>query len=219
MNSNFLKLNEIFFMIDLDGTLIDTEKIHFDGYYYALEQFNIKINFNDYIILSNYGKVDEYLKEIIPKYYNDVKKIKNSYIKTINEINLINGAEELINYIYENNINHVVVTNTSRDNVDFFIKKQPILNKLKNWIVKEDYNKSKPDPECYNIAKLKFYKNEKNIIGIENTICGYNSIKKFSNKIFIVSSIINNQEKYFNNINGDINIIDNLNFILKTFDY
>lgn len=219
MNSNFLKPNEIFFMIDLDGTLINTEKIHFEGYYYALEQFRIKINFKDYISLSNNGKVDEYLKEIIPKYYLDIKKIKNSYIKTINEINLINGAEELINYINENNINHVVVTNTSRDNVEFFIKKQPILNKLKNWIVKEDYNKSKPDPECYNIAKLKFFKNEKSIIGIENTICGYNSIKIFCNKIFIVSSIINNQEKYFNNINEDISIINNLDVILKIFDY
>jgi beta-phosphoglucomutase-like phosphatase (HAD superfamily) len=58
MNSNFLKPNDIFFMIDLDGTLIDSEKIHFDGYYYALKQFNITIDFNEYIDLSNNGNVD-----------------------------------------------------------------------------------------------------------------------------------------------------------------
>lgn len=215
----YLNVNEVFFMIDLDGTLLDTEKIHFDGYNYALEEFNIKINFNEYIDLSNNGKVDKYLKENIPENYNSIKINKNAYIKTINKINLINGAEELINYIYNNNINHVIVTNTSKDNVNFFIKNQPILSKLKNWIVREDYNKPKPDPECYNKAKLKFYKNEENIIGIENTICGYNSIKNFVKKIYIVSTLDNNQEKYFDNINGEINIINNLSNIIKIFEY
>jgi beta-phosphoglucomutase-like phosphatase (HAD superfamily) len=48
-------------MIDMDGTITDTEILHYNGYKYALELYGIYLDFNEYINLSNNGKVDEYL--------------------------------------------------------------------------------------------------------------------------------------------------------------
>ena len=208
--------NNFFLMIDMDGTITDTENIHYNGYKYALEQYGINIDYDEYINLSNNGKVDEYLKEKIPDNFKTIKIIKNSHIKTNNIINLMKGAEELINYIICFNINHVVVTNTSKENVDFFKEKNPLLNKLTNWITKEDYKYPKPNNECYFIAKSKYYKNEKYIIGIENTICGYNAIKFLTNIVYIMTSINNSQYSYFKI--HDVNIIDDLQLIYKIYN-
>ena len=64
--------------------------------------------------------------------------------------------------------------------------------KLTNWISKDDYVNRKPNPECYNLAISKYYNNEKFIIGIENTIAGYNALKNITNIIYLQ---INNNKK------------------------
>ena len=50
--------------------------------------------------------------------------------------------------------------NTSIENVIFFKSKVQNLNKIKNWITRNDYINAKPDGECYELAKQKYYKNE-----------------------------------------------------------
>ena len=55
------------------------------------------------------------------------------------------------------------------------------LNKIKNWVTRENYIYQKPHSEAYELAKTLYYKNEEFIIGIENTLIGYNSIKKLQN--------------------------------------
>ena len=144
-------------------------------------------------ILNSIG-IDNYLKNNYSELRDEIKKEKNSYIKNIDKIEIIKNADILIDYIYKYNINHVVVTNTSSDNVNFFKNKIPILSKLNNWITREDYINPKPDSECYNLAKNKFYKNEKYIIGIENSIAGYLSIKNLTESIYIITD--KNKEDY-----------------------
>jgi beta-phosphoglucomutase-like phosphatase (HAD superfamily) len=58
------------------------------------------------------------------------------------KIELMKNADKFIDFIVTNNINHVVVTNTNRKVVEHFKAKVPVLNKLKNWIVREDYDKT-----------------------------------------------------------------------------
>jgi beta-phosphoglucomutase-like phosphatase (HAD superfamily) len=74
------------------------------------------------------------------------------------------NADKFIEYIEKYSVNHVVVTNTSSENVEFFKNKLPLLNKIKNWIVREDYKNQKPNSEPYELAIKKYYKNEQNII-------------------------------------------------------
>jgi hypothetical protein len=119
--------------------------------------------------------------------YETIKTEKNSLLHKTETIESIQGAKELLTYIHKYNINHVVVTNTSQKNVDFFKTRVPMLEIVKNWITREDYNLSKPDPECYRLAKRLYYKNESYCIGIENSVSGYHSIKDITQCIYIVS--------------------------------
>lgn len=188
-------LNDCFLLIDLDGTLINTETQHYEAY----NEVN-GITLEDFKIRNLYNDLD---------YDDNIKKEKNKIFKTkIKDIEMFKGSIEFLSYIISNNINYCIVTNTSKENVELYKEKFPILRKINNFICREDYKNKKPNPECFNLALSKYYKNEKYIIGIENTISGYQSLKKITDIIYIK---IDNNKELFNNF--DIFLINNLTSI------
>ena len=189
-------LKDCFLLIDLDGTIIDSENQHYECYKEIInmskEEFDIKNENNNF------------------NYSLDIKNKKDELFKTkIKNIKLLEGSLEFIEYIINNNINYCIVTNTNKNNIELYKQNIPILNKLNNWITKEDYINKKPSPECYKLAMNKYYNNEKYIIGIENTFAGYKALKEITNIIYIQNNIklyklydvylINNLTKIYNN--------------------
>lgn len=200
--------NNLFFLIDLDGTLVDTENSHFNAYKDALKTiYNFNLIYEEYKIISSNEGIDNYLIKtfgIKDKY--KIKTLKNQILQLTENIDIITNADIFIDWLDKYNINHVVVTNTSLENVNFFKGKVPILNKIKNWITRKDYINAKPDSECYELAKKMYYKNEKYIIGIENTLAGYNAIKNITQYIYIITN--KNEYEYDEIKNKDIYIIN-----------
>lgn len=197
---------DIFFLIDLDGTLIDSDYIHYESYKYAFNMINKELSYNEYLDILNTIGIDKYLDNEYPNYKKIIKENKNLRIKNIKKINLIKNADKLINYIYKYNINHVIVTNTSIENVVFFKSIIPELNKLKNWITRENYIEPKPNKECYEFAKNIYFSNEKYIIGIENNINGYKSLRNITNCIYIITNKNDIHYNYFKN--NDVYLIE-----------
>lgn len=202
LESCFLKFyhptdfKDCFLLIDLDGTLVDSERQHYESYREItdmhIDDFNIRVQNNDF------------------PFTNEVKNKKDLIFKTkIKDIKLMPGSENFIDFIHKKNINHCVVTNTSQDNVTKYKEHIPQLNKLKNWITKDDYVNRKPSPECYDLAIKKFYSAEKYIIGFENSIAGYKALKPFTDIIYFM---INNNNLI---INYDVFTIDSFECIIK----
>jgi dTDP-4-dehydrorhamnose reductase/beta-phosphoglucomutase-like phosphatase (HAD superfamily) len=190
-------LKDCFLLIDLDGTLINSEKQHYECYRdlvgLSREEFDIKNQNNNL------------------DYVNEIKIQKDELFKTkIKDIKLFDGVFNFLTFILDNNINYCIVTNTNSNNIKLYKENIEILGKLNNWISKDDYVNKKPNPECYNLAISKYYKNEKFIIGIENTIAGYKALKNITDIIYIQ---INNNKKIFNNC--DVFLIDNLNLVIN----
>jgi beta-phosphoglucomutase-like phosphatase (HAD superfamily) len=72
-------------MIDLDGTLINTDKLHFNAYQLSLKTlFNHNISYNDYnTILENDG-IDNYIKNTFgTDNYEKIKFDKNKNLKRL----------------------------------------------------------------------------------------------------------------------------------------
>ena len=200
--------SDVFFLIDLDGTLIDSENIHFNAYKDALKStYNYYLTHEEYKCISSNEGIDNYLNKTFGlESTSKIKILKNQILQTTENIGLIKNSDIFIDWLDKFNINHVVVTNTSIENVNFFKSKVPILNKIKNGITGKDYVKAKPDSECYELAKQLYYKNEEYIIGVENTIVGYNSIKNITEYVYIVT---NKNEYDYNEIkNKDVYIIN-----------
>lgn len=167
------------FLIDLDGTLIDSDHFHYEAWSRVLNQSPEHIEH----IIKTIG-MENYLKD---SNFAELKKKKIEEMTKINNIEMISDADKFIDFILENNINHAVVTHTDKEVVDYFKYKVPILQKLENWVVREDYTLPKPDPECYKLAVKMYGKNDKNIIGFENSGHGMKSLSHVTNKRFKIS--------------------------------
>lgn len=185
---------DIFLLIDLDGTLTDTDKIHYKAYNKVLgDDVNVKQ------IVETVG-IDSYLRS---KYDEvNVQNIKAEKLKNMLEfdnIEFMKNADKLINIINELNINHCVVTNTNKVVVEHFKKKLPLLNKLKNWITREDYKLAKPNPECYRLAMSRYFKPGQCVVGIENSRSGYEALKKITDCIYLVNEDMKSEDVFIIN--------------------
>lgn len=176
---------DIFLLFDLDGTLVDTDHIHYESYKKVLDHYNIVLTYDEFTKATNYGCLDTVLKEMKIDFHI-LKQQKNKEFKCNKNIKFIEGAEELIQNCIQNEINFAIVTNTSRELVTHIQSQLPLLSQVKQWIVREDYNIPKPDQECYILAKQKYYKGEKFCIGFENSINGYNAITNSCDCVYFI---------------------------------
>jgi HAD superfamily hydrolase (TIGR01509 family) len=164
----------MFFLIDLDGTLLDTDYLHYQAWAKVLKLSP------EYIekVVTTHG-INYILEDFPDPAYLRRQKIKE--MLQFEEIKPMKNVETFIHFIIENNIDHAVVTNTDRKVVEHFKQKVPILNKLKKWIVREDYEKPKPDPECYRLA---LGDRDDNVFGFENSKEGLEALSKVTGNIF-----------------------------------
>lgn len=122
----------------------------------------------------------------------------------MNDVKFMKNADTFINTINELAINHCVVTNTNKVVVDHFREKLPLLNKLKNWITREDYDLPKPNSECFELAIKRYKGEEKYIIGFENSEVGYNSLRQVTDCIYLFNENMKSEDCYIIN---DFNLI------------
>lgn len=186
----------VFIMMDLDGTILDTDKIHYQSYKKAFDMYNINLTRDTFDNIINISTIDNFILE------NNLDKIelkrhKTKFMLENTKIEFMAGADTFLEKIILNEINFVIITNTSKDIVEYYKRNVPLLNKVNNWICREDYVNPKPDSECYKLAIHKYYKGEEYKIGFENTIVGYNAIK---NDVDCVYFITNNGSVNYNKI-------------------
>jgi len=213
------------FVFDFDGTIMDTEKIHYKAWINILQTHidkNIFFDYNTYI--KNFHTIDVTNKKkyLLMKYdiedyyiqnYNTLYELKQKeYNKLINEneVLLVNNFENIINFIHENNKKFVIVTNTSIKNINFFSEKYPIITKNVDRIyTKENFIKKKPHPECY-LKVINDYPNHK-IIGFEDSLYGFHCLYQVDK---IKPVYIYHDDYYYNT-----HIIKTYNNIIVCTDY
>jgi HAD superfamily hydrolase (TIGR01509 family) len=175
----------ILFLIDLDGTLVDTDRLHYEAYAKVLQEYKIDLPWETYQTIVH---LDEYLRmRLTPEDYLDAKQKKLQEMLNVRSVELMPGAEELLNYLERFSINYAVVTNTSRPTIQHFQTLCKPLQLIKQWVTREDVSNPKPDSECYKKAITLYGKDETCILGIENTLAGYESLRSVTSKIYILT--------------------------------
>jgi len=98
-------------IFDLEGTLAETESLHFKAHKRALADFNIKITEEDYIKEGAYKKSGDFYLKMSKKYNKglaeaNIGKIKEAkkkyYIDLLNDVKLYPGVPELLNDLRQN---------------------------------------------------------------------------------------------------------------------
>ena len=194
-----------FFMIDLDGTLINSSKLHYEAYEKVFQKMNKTfVDFDKWNNIINSKHFDDYMKDVMEFSIQDINKIKQDKLnefQNIEEIEIIKNADMFISKLNELKINYCVVTNTGKKTIEIFKEKQPMLKSINNWIVREDYQEPKPNSECFELAIKKYGNNSKNIVGIEDSEVGFKALKDVTPLIFMVDNynVFKNNDCYIFN--------------------
>lgn len=179
-----LPADPTFFMIDLDGTLVDTDRIHYYSYKIAFEHHGFPFcSWEEYNTIIS---LETYCKEKLGLSYEEVKETKNKVFYSAESIGFLPGAERFLLWLLLRQQNFVIVTNTSRQTVAFLQSKIPLLQYVQQWVTREDVSNPKPDSEPYRLAKEKFWRGEPRILGFENTEAGYRSISPVASIVYIL---------------------------------
>ena len=186
------------FIFDLDDTIVKTEYLHYKAWKEILN-----INFSYEFYCSKFHSTDQYsIKKYlenelnIQDYKNQIDKKSKLFYEIINKekdsLKLIDGLEDLLNLIIVNNKKFVIVTNTLKLNLDFFITLFPILNNSSKNYYQEMFTFKKPNPECYLLVIKDFPEERK--IGFEDSITGLHSLTQVKE---IDPIFINNNQYYY----------------------
>jgi beta-phosphoglucomutase len=209
------------FIFDLDDTLVQTEKYHYESWIKILQN-NIGpdyfIDFHTFCSKFHSNKPDNIKTYLINELYLEdfetVIQQKNIYYfnlitKERENIKLLDGAIEILENIINNNKKFVIVSNSLKTNVDYFSELFPILKKSTKNYYREMFNNKKPNPECY-LKVVNDFPNNK-IVGFEDSITGIHAMTLVNN---IDTIFINNPSYYYYNY-----IIDNYKLTLVINNY
>ena len=208
------------FSFDLDDTIVETEKYHYTAWLITIQE---NINKSFYITFKDYCSIFHSITENnIQKYLANILKITNwqdiinfknkNYLKIIqenkNEIKMIDGCENFMKQILKNNKQFIIVSNTLKEQIDYFSEIFPILKYSTKNYYREIIKNKKPNPECY-LKVIQDFPNKK-IVGFEDSITGIHSISQVPE---ILTYYINNNEYFHHSyIVNNYNVINIKNY-------
>lgn len=185
-------------LLDLDGTLINSEKIFFDSFKKSIrDKYNYKITPEEYETneLNTDSNLIDYLKlmKIIPKKDKKNKIMEHVYLNYEEEfIKLISKDDAILNFellrkIKEKNLKLALVTTSKRKFVEILINTLSIDNLFDYIVCREDVGNLKPDKEAYSIAINALGIAKKNILAVEDSGRGLESAKNAGVKVIHIS--------------------------------
>ena len=142
-------------LLDMDGLLLDTEKVAQRAFFSSCEYIDFSCQVDDYAQLTGHGSVlrDELLATILPKDV-DMKAFNQFWWESFHqilseEVPVKKGAQEFLEYVFSHDIKTVVATSSFTESADMLLSRAK-LRPLIGLIVGGDQVKNaKPAPDIY----------------------------------------------------------------------
>lgn len=147
-------------IFDMDGVLVDTEPIHFTAYIQHFKELNIDVS--DEMYQSFMGSSTKNIYKRIKEYFNLTQSVqelivrkRELFYKVFNEsvtLKLMDGVLDLILELHQNNIQLIVASSSSHENINAVFKKFDLDKYFSHKVSGEDFPESKPNPAIFNKA-------------------------------------------------------------------
>jgi beta-phosphoglucomutase len=174
------------FLFDFDGLLVNTEHIHYQAYVNVLAErgYALPLSFANFCELAHLNATAwrealyANIPNLDPNWESLYKEKKQTYLDLLGtgKVELMPGVESLLKALDGAKIERCVVTNSMREQTERIRVHLPILQTIPHWITREDYERPKPDPECYLKAIALYGKKGDRIIGFEDSVRGHKAL-------------------------------------------
>ena len=167
-------------LFDLDGTLVNTDPIHFLAWQEMLGKYGVDIDENFYKTRISGRLNPEILTDILPQLspteaeeFADEKEAK--FRDMASKLEALPGLKELIAWTELHKIKRALVTNAPRDNAKFMLTVLGLEDTFELIVLAEDEAAAKPDPTPYRVAVERLGVEVGNAIALEDSPSGIRS--------------------------------------------
>jgi HAD superfamily hydrolase (TIGR01509 family) len=145
-------------LFDLDGTLADTDPIHFRTWKDILQKYGLSIDrafyeqhFSGRL---NAAIVRDLLPELSPEDGQQLSWDKEAEFRrrAVGELEPMAGLSALLTWATEQHLKQAVVTNAPAENAEFMLDVLGLRNQFATVVLAEELARGKPDPLPYQVA-------------------------------------------------------------------
>lgn len=169
-------------VFDLDGTLLDSEKLHTRFWMQAGKECGVDISYEDavYIRSLSFHFAQTYFKEKFGKDFDLTpvrdrrRQIMDEYLKD-HDIELKPYAKEILQYLKSKGIKTAVATSSKKENMEKFVKMVGIDDLLDMKISASMVRRGKPAPDIYTYVRKELGFEPSECIAVEDSPNGVRS--------------------------------------------
>ena len=167
-------------LFDLDGTLADTDSIHFAVWQDIFVRFDLDIDRAFYRQRISGRTNSKIIKDIIHQLsleeaWKLATEKEETYRRIANSLLPTPGLDRLVNLIESASIKKAVVTNAPEDNAVYMLKILRLTSTFPTVIMAKDAPPGKPDPAPYQLALNRLGVKSKDAIAFEDSAAGIRS--------------------------------------------
>jgi HAD superfamily hydrolase (TIGR01509 family) len=167
-------------LFDLDGTLADTDSIHFAVWQDILVRYDLDIDRSFYRQRISGRTNSKIIKDIIPQLtLEDAWKLatekEETYRRLANSLLPTPGLDRLIALTDLASIKRAVVTNAPEDNAVYMLKVLRLTDTFPTVIMAKDAPPGKPDPAPYELALSRLGVKNERAFAFEDSVAGIRS--------------------------------------------
>lgn len=175
------------FLFDFDGTLVNTDNLHFQAYTKVLNSVGVDyVSYEEHVrkyvglnsrailekVLQKHGKNIEGIDELV-----FMKKYIFTQLMMQQGVKVIDGAIEFLTSLRSAGKKIAMVSGGNYESVQKVMAFAGLTGYFDILISKEMIRNPKPDPECYNLAMQRLSVESKDCIGFDNDELGLEALK------------------------------------------
>ena len=172
-------------IFDMDGVIVDTEPVHKYAYYQHFKELDIEVSEEFYSTFTGNStrnvfqklKAEFNLSEDVESLILRKRALFNAAFDTKPDLFLIDGVEDLIKNLYNNEFELILASSASKGTIERVFNRFNLHQYFTHKVSGEDFPKSKPDPAIFiHAANLSNHSFE-NCVVIEDSTNGVTAAK------------------------------------------
>lgn len=186
------------FLFDFDGVVVDSEPVHLETFRTVLAPLGIGISKkrwyrefvgagSPFIMKTLLGEKKITDEEIIKRYVNERRELFQKRILE-GKIWARRGIEKFLLETRKNGIKTAIVSGGHKQNIALSLSLLNLEKAFDVVIGREDYEKRKPDPECYLLAAKKIGVEPRDCVVFEDSILGCLAAKAAGMIVIVVEA-------------------------------
>ena len=209
-------------LLDIDGTLIDSEKYTISSKIIEGKKYGFDIK--EEIVINTLGMSRDICENYFKSIYGDNFPYEELRIKRYdyifkalenNELEYKKGAIELINYLEENNYKFALVSSSGNKLIDKYKKHLRLFDKFNVIITGDDIKNGKPNPDGFLLAMNRLNSSPEKCLVIEDSKNGILAAKYANMKSVFIQDYVKVNEEIKNNSTYILNDLLDVITLLK----